>query len=234
MFLIGGKNLSYRVDELYSYILAHDGGFSPNPFWGVCTLACCKPKIRETVGNKLRANPRKQIWIVGLSPKHYDKGNDIVYIMRVDQAMTFAEYWFTHSEKRPNFEKGSIIYKCGDNIYKPKDVKGFHFHQLQSMHSNPSDGCNLYTENQEAMNHDLGGKYVLLSYSFVYFGSTVIHLPNELRDLVVARGHKCRFSPDTLSAFSSFIEGHRTQIESGAVLGKPHLWSATDESWKQP
>ena len=31
------------MTKLYSYIVATDSGFSPNPFHGFCTLACCKP-----------------------------------------------------------------------------------------------------------------------------------------------------------------------------------------------
>ncbi|MFH1865797.1 MAG: hypothetical protein ABIK85_07930, partial [Candidatus Eisenbacteria bacterium] len=34
--------------RLFSYIVARDYGFAPNPFCGVCTLATCKPKIRES------------------------------------------------------------------------------------------------------------------------------------------------------------------------------------------
>ena len=43
--------------KLYSYIVARDFGFAPNPFYGFCTLATCKPKIREhaSVGD----------WVVG-------------------------------------------------------------------------------------------------------------------------------------------------------------------------
>ena len=33
--------------RLYSYVFDHDYGFAPNPFHGVCTLATCKPSIRE-------------------------------------------------------------------------------------------------------------------------------------------------------------------------------------------
>ena len=33
--------------RLYSYVLDHDYGFAPNPFYDVCTLATCKPSIRE-------------------------------------------------------------------------------------------------------------------------------------------------------------------------------------------
>lgn len=41
-------NLEKRKMKLFSYIVTHDAGFAPNPFWGYCTLACCKPAIRRT------------------------------------------------------------------------------------------------------------------------------------------------------------------------------------------
>ena len=31
---------------IHTYVVQHDKGFAPNPFWGICTLACCKPRIR--------------------------------------------------------------------------------------------------------------------------------------------------------------------------------------------
>lgn len=47
--------------RLYSYVVKHDTGFAPNPFFGYCTVACCKSEIR------LKAE--KGHWIVGLTPK---------------------------------------------------------------------------------------------------------------------------------------------------------------------
>jgi len=38
--------------KVYSYIVAYDSGFAPNPFHGICTLACCKPTIRRTAHEK--------------------------------------------------------------------------------------------------------------------------------------------------------------------------------------
>jgi Nucleotide modification associated domain 2 len=54
---------------LYSYIVTHDTGFAPNPFFGFCTLACCKPGIRK--------HADKLDWIVGLTPKAQE--NKVVY-----------------------------------------------------------------------------------------------------------------------------------------------------------
>lgn len=52
--------------RLFSYVVVHDTGFSPNSFHGACTLACCKPKIRLSaeLGD----------WIVGLAPKRLGSG----------------------------------------------------------------------------------------------------------------------------------------------------------------
>ena len=33
--------------SLFSYVVRSDGGFAPNPFFGYCTLATCKPRIRK-------------------------------------------------------------------------------------------------------------------------------------------------------------------------------------------
>ena len=79
--------------KVYSYILTSDTGFAPNPFWGYCTLACCKPMIRRTasVGD----------WIVGLTPKAL--GHRIAYAMKVSEKITMADYWRDKRfrEKRP-------------------------------------------------------------------------------------------------------------------------------------
>ena len=35
------------MPNLFSYVLRYDDGAAPNPFWGTCTLAICKPAIRR-------------------------------------------------------------------------------------------------------------------------------------------------------------------------------------------
>lgn len=39
--------------KIYTYIMTDDYSFAPNPYFGLCTLACCKPKIRKAVANKI-------------------------------------------------------------------------------------------------------------------------------------------------------------------------------------
>ena len=71
--------------RLYSYIVARDFGFAPNPFYGFCTLATCKPQIRKSaeIGD----------WIIGTGSKSKGRDGHIVYAMRVTEAMSFDEYW---------------------------------------------------------------------------------------------------------------------------------------------
>ena len=197
--------------KLYSYVVTHDTGFSPNPFWGCCTLADCKPAIRRTakIGD----------WVVGLSPK--SDGNRLVYAMKVEEIVPFDKYYHDScfAAKIPDYSTGKVVHKCGDNIYKP--LHNGDFQQLHSMHSN---GTN---ENPETKAHDLGGKYVLISKIFYYFGSRPLDLPESLEDLKVGRAHKCRFPPDVVSVFIAFINRQKAIINA-----PPTSWPSNDDSWK--
>ena len=196
--------------KLYSYVVTYDTGFAPNPFWGRCTLADCKPAIRRTakIGD----------WVVGLSPK--SDGNRIVYAMQIDCILSFADYYrdTRFALKIPDYSKGKVVHRCGDNIYRP--LPNGDFQQLQSMHSN---GTN---ENPQTKAHDLGGKFVLTAETFYYFGSEPLDLPENLDDLKVARGHKCGFTPDVVSAFTAFIKRQKVGINA-----PPTSWPRHDDSW---
>ena len=47
---------------IYEYVMTDDTGFAPNPFYGICTLACCKPVIRRGVAKYLFEAVRKEIF----------------------------------------------------------------------------------------------------------------------------------------------------------------------------
>ncbi|MEX0776296.1 MAG: hypothetical protein WD042_11375 [Phycisphaeraceae bacterium] len=198
--------------RLFSYIVAHDTGFAPNPFWGCCTLANCKPGIRRTA--------TEGDWIVGLSRK--SAGNRIIYAMKIDETIDFATYYRDERfvAKRPDFTTSAVVCKCGDNIYEPHPDGSFR--QLRSTHSNGKH------ENPETKAHDLGGRYVLVGDKFYYFGVDGPDLPPGLEALRVARGHKCRFTPDIIQAFNVFI----SQFDQG-VMGHPTTWPTHDHSWRQ-
>ena len=198
--------------KLYSYIVAHDGGFAPNPFWGYCTLANCKPKIRRTakVGD----------WIVGLSSK--PTGNRVIYAMQVEEVLTYGQYYHDRrfAEKIPDYFKRKAIYKRGDNIYEPlPDGK---FRQLRSAHSKKCQ------EDVKAKKIDLSGKNILIARTFRYFGGCGPQLPEHLDALKAGRGHKCRFPAYTISDFLKFISAH-----PHGVNAPPSDWPSDDDSWRQ-
>jgi len=197
--------------KLYSYIVKHDTGFAPNPFFGYCTLACCKPKIRQKA--------EKGDWVVGLTPKA--AGNRIVYLMRVDDVMeSFSDYWSDRRfrAKKPTYT-GGLRKKCGDNIYEPQ-VSGAGYRQLRSRHSNGD------SEDEGKKAHDLGGKRILVSETFAYFGSKALPLPTRFQSLVVGRGHRSRFSDDLKAEFIRFAGS----LGFG-VHGAPRGWPDGDNSW---
>ena len=206
--MLAGEKQTMR---LHSYVVTHDKGFSPNPFWGCCTLADCKPAIRRTakVGD----------WVAGLSPKA--DGNRLIYAMQVEEIVSYDKYYHDSrfAAKIPDYSIGKVVYKCGDNIYKP--LPNGDFQQLQSMHSNGK------SENHKTKAHDLGGKNVLISKTFYYFGSRPLDLPESLDDLKVGRAHKNSFSPNIVSAFITFITRQRAGINA-----PPTSWPRNDASWE--
>ncbi|MGO8814934.1 MAG: hypothetical protein ACLQVG_09805 [Terriglobia bacterium] len=184
-----------RVPRLYSYVVTFDGGFAPNPFWGYCTLACCKPKIRRTA--------QKWDWVVGLTPK--SQGNNLVYAMCItEDPLTFDDYFNNEDfqNKKPTTMRHSPKRNCGDNIYEQRGDG--RYKQLFSIHSGEPG----------SKKRDLSGKYVLASHDFYYFGVIPKKLPEYLRTLIVGRGHKCNFPQRIIQAFERFIRRQRKGINA--------------------
>ena len=179
---------------LYSYVVAYDHGFAPNPFHGVCTVACCKPDIRRTakVGD----------FIVGLAPAH--AGNRVVFAMTVDETLGFEDYW--HDErfrsKRPDRTQQDERF-LGDNIYH-RDEAGA-WQQEPSNHSR-KDG----RQHQRHTDHDIGGRNVLIGRDFIYWGGAGPSLPDNLKGIIVGRGRRSRsndrYIPEFIEWFNSFSE----------------------------
>ena len=141
--------------------------------------------------------------------------------MQVDEVLPYEGYYrdARFAAKIPDFKKGKVIYKCGDNIYQP--LPNGEFRQLQSMHSNGSE------ENPERKAHDLGGVNVLVSATFHYFGSSGPELTQELSELKVGRAHKNRFSQETIAKFLQLIASYPKGINA-----PPTKWPSSDDSWR--
>ncbi|MCD8139188.1 MAG: hypothetical protein LUE17_05340 [Planctomycetaceae bacterium] len=203
--------------RLFSYVVASDSGFSPNPYHGFCTLACCKPAIRRTakVGD----------WIAGLTPG--SKAKRLSYAMKVSEVLTVAQYWNDErfQAKKPTFD-GLPENRLGDNIYEPL-VKGG-YRQHKSMHSRKSGKCGpdgkkacLCRENTETKKRDLSGWNVLIATEFVYYGNQKAHpLPESLRAVMtVGRSHKCKFDDGMLAEWNDWITARLDEVR-GSVSGR--------------
>lgn len=204
--------------KLHSYVVARDFGFAPNPFFGFCTLATCKPNIRSVaqIGD----------WVVGTGSKTRKREKHVVYAMRVTGAQTFDEYWADprFQIKRPNL-RGSKKQAFGDNIYS-KDAKTRRWCQANSHHSRP-DG-RLNSANVEA---DTKANRVLASDDFVYWGGSGPELPPRFlnygpthANICAGRNHKNDFPAQLVQDFISWI---RSFNEKG-YAGEPLDWSQTD------
>lgn len=202
------------MPKLYSYVVARDFGFAPNPFYGFCTLATCKPQIRE--------NAQVGDWIIGTGSKlSKPKGREghIVYAMHVSEVMTFNEYWqdCRFQEKRPDMY-ASISKAFGDNIYF-KDKTG-QWIQQDSHHSYANGN-----PNPDNIYHDTKVDRVLISMDYVYWGGSGPTVPLEFRnydgyDICAIRNHKSRF-PDAM--VRAFAEWFKSLTERG-YCGVPLDW----------
>lgn len=194
------------MSTLFSYCIPFDDGAAPNPFWGVCTLAICKPIIRHKaeIGD----------WVVGTGSKRSPIGDisgKVMYAMRLDQMMTMEEYdRYTQLElpdKIPQMQSADLVRHYGDSIYDFST-------------SIPSLRPSVHTKKNRRT--DLNGGNVLLSNYFFYFGNQPIALPGELRNIVhQQQGH--RRLPHRLAAFVDWI--HRLGYQPATLLGNPQMWS---------
>ena len=178
--------------RLYSYVVARDYGFAPNPFYGFCTLATCKPEIRRTaaVGD----------WIIGTHAKKTRIGTRLVYAMKVTEDVTFDEYWRDErfQQKKPNL-KGSKKQAFGDNIYHcgPSGL----WIQEDSHHS--FEGGN---PNHANIINDTKTDRVLISKEFAYWGSQAPEIPEVYRsEVVIGRAHKCNFEKGFVETFLGWV-----------------------------
>lgn len=165
--------------NLFSYVVARDFGFAPNPFFGICTLATCKPIIRKKaeVGD----------WIIGTGSSQLNCQNKLIYIMQVTNKITYNEYWsnIRFKCKKPIIN-GSLKQMYGDNIYFKDDKNKWH--QAHSHHSLEDGSINNYNLQRDTQSED-----ILISSNYIYFGNNFIDIPSDLINHICKRGPGFRY-----------------------------------------
>ena len=201
--------------RIYSYVVRYDSGFAPNPFYGYCTLATCKPDIRRAaeIGD----------WVVGSASndRSIRRGGHLVYAMRVTETTTFDDYAkdSRFQSKKP-FRLGSRKQSCGDNIYFRK-TPGDAWSQRDSFHSH-ADG-QLHPLH---VSRDTGVNRVLISNHFVYFGGSGPAFPEGLRDrgdrplCKSGIGRSCFDDPQLVDALEHWVLG----LQGPGYQGPPQEW----------
>lgn len=163
-------------NRLYSYKMARDTGFAPNPYFGVLTLATCKENLRRII--------QPDNWIAGWTSKSLKKySTDIgkerlVYLAKVSKKLTYAEYWEHYKEKRPVLTNPDDKAYYGDNIYEPATGGVPNPQQPDTFILHP----NSSNKTEEKKAKDLSGEYVLVCEEFYYFGAKEsLEIPAEIR-----------------------------------------------------
>ena len=201
--------------RVYVYVLSVDAGFSPNPFHGWCTLACCKPVIRR--------NARPGDWVLGVTPARH--GHRLAYAMKVLEVLGFADYWRDprFGSKRPRRGDGTtVLQRRGDNCYEP--LANGRFRQIPSCHWDDVRD----QEDPATKRRDLGGVNALVSDRFAYFGGSAIEWPEFAGVAMPARGHRV-FAQAEVPHLVNFLES----LPQG-VHGRPRRWPSDEKSWSEP
>ena len=195
------------IPKLHTYVVARDFGFAPNPFYGFCTLATCKREIRKSaaIGD----------WIVGTGSKSKGRHKNIVYAMRVGEALSFEQYWqdARFRQKRPTL-RGSLKQAFGDNIYHwDSDTK--EWLQMDSHHS-----YDYGRENPANISDDTGVNRVLISDDFVYWGGDGPELPDFQGQSIRKEGigHKANFSCEVVEEIINWIRSFGVSGYCGVPL----------------
>ena len=203
------------MTNLFSYVVPYDIGFAPNPFFGWCSLACCKPGIR--------AKARVGDIIVGTSSVAGGAEPKFIYVMRVTEISNFESYWDDQRfyRKRPNL-RGSNKQIFGDNIYH-KDPTTGQWIQEDSRHSELNGSIH-----SKHLERDTGRtEKVLLSNDFVYWGGERRTIPSFFRQKTSSKnivkkgpGWKGNFSQCFIKEFEYWFD----RIKDKGYQGKPTDW----------
>lgn len=192
------------MPRAFSYVVKRDYGFAPNPFYGILTLATCKPLIRRgaSVGD----------FIIGNADASHE--NKLIYMAKVSEVITFDQYW-----NDPRFEckkpvmNGSLKKLYGDNIYH-HGTDG-NWVQEDSHHSNNDGTVNIHNLERDTGKTD----HVLVCYEYIYLGRSMIKVPEEYENCIhKGRNHHCPSFPEAQRLWDYLI----TLYPKGGKIDQPN------------
>lgn len=205
------------MTRYFSYKIEHDYGLAPNPFGQYCTLAVCKPTIRNNKNIKLGD------WVIGTGSAQLGNLHQLIFAMQIEGKITLDEYWY---DERFQYKKpilnGSLVQIYGDNFYH-KDKNTGEWIQEESAHS--------LVDKKEHLENDTKGKYVLFSENFYYFGNKSPIIPEEYWN-VCNEGRNMKSESIDAKVASSFIKWLQENFEMG-IHGDPINWKEYSSQYNQ-
>jgi hypothetical protein len=195
----------------FSYKIEHDFGLAPNPFGGYCTLAVCKPTIRNNKALKVGD------WIFGTGSAKLKLLHYLIYAMKVEEKITLESYWVDHrfQYKKPVIN-GSLVQMYGDNFYH-RDRNTNRWVQENSAHS-----LNGGVTNRKHRKTDTTGNYALISKSFYYFGNNAVEIPEKYFD-ICNEGRNMKGPAIPIDVAEKFVSWLQQKYLTG-IHGDPINW----------
>lgn len=196
--------------KVFTYKMDHDIGFAPNPFFGKCTLACCKPSIRNeaSIGD----------YVVGMAGRGMGEVEGrAVFWMLVSEILTFDDYWNDPRfvRKKPNVN-GPKKLKVGDNTYRRCAITQ-DWLQEHSMHFIPG----MRITGKPHIQKDTRIDRVLVSEDFTYWGNTGPHITDNVIRMFRNRDRVANHPKSEIDALWCCLGG---KIPLGRTT-KPSEWS---------
>jgi len=164
--------------NVYSYVVEHDNGHAPNPYFGLCTLCRCKFRKSAAGRPNIVERAKKGDWVIGTggASKRSAGHGRLVYAMQVDETPTRWEY-FTDSR----FEQ-------------KKPVKIGTYNQTRGDNKPPRNNFEKYKQ------------FALVSWHFYYFGVDAIEIPKTFKLEKKGPGYRCNFDPAVICGFLEWLK----------------------------
>ncbi len=170
-----------RKTRLFSYVVDHDTGHAPNPYFGFCTLCRCKYKKSRNRPPNIVELAERGDWIVGTggaNPKKSAGHHKLVYAMKVERKLTRGDYFRSRTFVRKRLTEGKSDYR--------------------------SSGDNLRPKNK----FEASEQYVLISKKhFYYFGDQAIRIPQKKLPRLekTGPGFRSDFDSEYIRRFENWI-----------------------------